>query len=216
MEWSFLSDQTCDHRLTVIMTDGWHLLSGMLGLAAKWVRLDPKLDKSGTFSDQIQYILAQCAKMYWIWSENFPDLSHLGPIWPTLGPNLVTVIWAACVLFQCGWRPCTESVPRLPRPAGAALSWWRHVADSWPGRRTCGTREAIFPQNKVRWYYSPFINWWSQKISYISGSTKPNAFIFWPLLNFHNSLYKTFYMIIITLWLINYYNRQLTFYNGLQ
>ena len=35
--------------------------------------------------------IARCAKMYWIWSENFPDLSHLGPIWPTLGPNLVTV-----------------------------------------------------------------------------------------------------------------------------
>ena len=29
------------------------LSSGMVGLAPKWVRLDPKLDKSGTFSDEI-------------------------------------------------------------------------------------------------------------------------------------------------------------------
>ena len=27
--------------------------SGMVGLAQKWVRLDPEWDKSGTFSDQI-------------------------------------------------------------------------------------------------------------------------------------------------------------------
>ena len=27
--------------------------AGMVGLAPKWVRLDPNLDKSGTFSDQI-------------------------------------------------------------------------------------------------------------------------------------------------------------------
>ena len=27
--------------------------SGIVGLATKWVRLDPKLDKSGAFSDQI-------------------------------------------------------------------------------------------------------------------------------------------------------------------
>ena len=25
------------------------------------------------------------------WSEKVPDVSHLGPIWPTLGPNLVTL-----------------------------------------------------------------------------------------------------------------------------
>ena len=29
-------------------------------------------------------------KMYWIWSEKISDLSHLGPIWPTLGSNLVS------------------------------------------------------------------------------------------------------------------------------
>ena len=32
--------------------------AGMVGLARKWVRLDSKLDKSGTFSDQILVHLA--------------------------------------------------------------------------------------------------------------------------------------------------------------
>ena len=34
-------------------------LSGMVGLAPKWVILDLKLDKSGTFSDQISVHLAR-------------------------------------------------------------------------------------------------------------------------------------------------------------
>ena len=33
--------------------------AGMVGLAPKWVRLDPKVDKSGTFSDQISVHLAR-------------------------------------------------------------------------------------------------------------------------------------------------------------
>ena len=37
-------------------------ISEMVGLAPKWVRLDPKLDKSGTFSDQISVHLARGAK----------------------------------------------------------------------------------------------------------------------------------------------------------
>ena len=36
--------------------------AGMVGLAPKWVRLDPKLEKSGTFSDQISVHLAHRAK----------------------------------------------------------------------------------------------------------------------------------------------------------
>ena len=35
------------------------LCTGMVGLAPKWVRLDSKLDKSGTFSDQISVHLAR-------------------------------------------------------------------------------------------------------------------------------------------------------------
>ena len=53
--------------------------AGMVGLAPKWVRLDPKLDKSGTFSDQISVYLAHWVKCNEIWSEN---------VWPTLEPNL--------------------------------------------------------------------------------------------------------------------------------
>ena len=51
---------------------------GMVGLAPKWVRLDPKLDKSGAFSDQISVHLAPRAKCTEIGSEKAPDLSNLG------------------------------------------------------------------------------------------------------------------------------------------
>ena len=50
----------------------------MVGLAPKWVRLDHKLDKCGTFSDQISVHLARWAKCTEIWSEKVPDLSNLG------------------------------------------------------------------------------------------------------------------------------------------
>ena len=32
----------------------WLFLPGMVGLAPKWVRLEPKLDKSGAFSYQMR------------------------------------------------------------------------------------------------------------------------------------------------------------------
>ena len=35
------------------------LVTGKVGLTPKWVRLNPKLDKSGAFSDQISVNLAQ-------------------------------------------------------------------------------------------------------------------------------------------------------------
>ena len=35
------------------------LEAGVVGLAPKWVRLDPKFDKSGTFSDHISVHLAR-------------------------------------------------------------------------------------------------------------------------------------------------------------
>ena len=52
--------------------------SGVVGLAPKWGRLDPKWDKSGTFSDQIPVHLAHRAKCTEIWSEKVPDLFNLG------------------------------------------------------------------------------------------------------------------------------------------
>ena len=42
-------------NLTPVMQSG----SGVVGLAPKWVRLDAKSDKSGTFSDQISFYLAR-------------------------------------------------------------------------------------------------------------------------------------------------------------
>ena len=69
----------------------------MVGLAQKWVRLEPKLDKSGTFSNQISVHLARDPKLDK--SARAPNAlkSDLkkpricpiwGPIWPTFEPNL--------------------------------------------------------------------------------------------------------------------------------
>ena len=57
-------------------------------------QIGTKSEKSGSFSDQISVHLARWAarwaKCTEIWSEKVPDLSHLGPIWPILGPNLTS------------------------------------------------------------------------------------------------------------------------------
>ena len=46
-------------------------------------------------------------------------------------------------------------------------------------------------------YYTPFINWWSQKTINISRSTKPSTLIFWQLLNFIICFTKIFSTILI-------------------
>ena len=66
----------------------WWLI-GMWGLAPKKIRLAPTGTNPGLFLDQIQYILARWAKMYWIWSKKSPDLSHLWPICPPWSPNQI-------------------------------------------------------------------------------------------------------------------------------
>ena len=107
-------------------------------LAPKWVRLAP----NGKFSDQIQYILAHRAKIYWICSENFPDLSHLGPIWPTLGPNLVTVRLAS------EFMPLTVSPSvsknRLLSIANFESDW---LASSKFKARLCTRSNNIYPEH---------------------------------------------------------------------
>ena len=47
-----------EHRLHCNIQGGCYICSEMVGLAPKLVRLDPKLDKSGTFSNQISVHLA--------------------------------------------------------------------------------------------------------------------------------------------------------------
>ena len=79
-------------------------------LGPKWVRLAPNGTYLGIFQIRFssQYILARRALMYLIWSEECPDLSHLGSIWPTLGPNLVTVYrnkWTSHSLIYPGKTP---------------------------------------------------------------------------------------------------------------
>ena len=46
---------------------------GMVGLAPKWVKLDPKFDKSGNFSDQISVHMARFQR-----SQNLRGGSELG------------------------------------------------------------------------------------------------------------------------------------------
>ena len=69
--------------------------AGMVGLDPKWVRLDPKLDKSGTISDQISVHLARLGlfqiRFQYIWLD-------WGPIWPTLEPNLPSLARSSILL----------------------------------------------------------------------------------------------------------------------
>ena len=85
--------------LTSLPTDSLHdepcQLSdaGMVGLDPKWFRLAPNGTNPGLFQIRFQCILRPRAKCTEIWSENTPDLSHLGPIWPTLEPKLPSLVW---------------------------------------------------------------------------------------------------------------------------
>ena len=63
-------------------------LSGMVGLAPKWVKLATNGTNPGLFQIWFQCIWRPCAKCTEIWSGKTPYLSHLRPIWPTLEPNL--------------------------------------------------------------------------------------------------------------------------------
>ena len=63
-------------------------IPGMVGLSPKWVRLSPNGTNPGLFQIRFQCIWRVGAKCTEIWSEKAPDLSHLGPIWPNLEPNL--------------------------------------------------------------------------------------------------------------------------------
>ena len=61
----------------------------------------PKWDKSGTCLDRILvYFLTE------ICSEKVPDLSHLGPIWPTFSPNLISLVLEMVHHFDVLWNLC--------------------------------------------------------------------------------------------------------------
>ena len=61
-------------------------------IGSKVGQIGRKWDKSGAFSYQISVHLAPRAKCTEIWSEKAPDLSHFGPIWPILEPNLPSLV----------------------------------------------------------------------------------------------------------------------------
>ena len=63
-------------------------MQGGVGFGSKVGQGGTKWDKSRTFSDLGEPEFTE------IWSHEVPDLSHLGPIWPTstLGPTLTSLI----------------------------------------------------------------------------------------------------------------------------
>ena len=91
--WIFVITTQCGYRdgrvrpKVAILAQNW-TNQGLLQIGLEYMLLwlaRPKWDKSGTFSDQISVRLAHR-------SEKVPDLSHLGPIWPTLKPNLASLV----------------------------------------------------------------------------------------------------------------------------
>ena len=68
--------------------------TGMSGLATKWVRSAP----NGTT------VIGE-PKNIEIWSEKVPDLSHLGPIWPTLNA-ILTQFGTNFKQTSLQWEPC--------------------------------------------------------------------------------------------------------------
>ena len=74
--------------------DEQRIRAGMVGLALKWVRLDPKLDNPGFFQIRFQYILTRCTlcqNLTWL-THHGADLPSQGfqfwhPIWVRLAPN---------------------------------------------------------------------------------------------------------------------------------
>ena len=93
-------------------------------------QIRPKWDKSGTFSDQISVHFGSA-------SQNVlkSDLkkSRICLIWSTLGPNLISLIWAVTHLLSCQiWRACplwgntpTSGPPRRWSSRPACLTWRR-------------------------------------------------------------------------------------------
>ena len=62
--------------------------SGVSDLGPKYVRLNPNGTNPG--SESLKYTE--------MWSENVPDLSHFGPIWTILEPNMISLsIIAPCL-----------------------------------------------------------------------------------------------------------------------
>ena len=73
---------------TVTLTTHTASGSGKVGLAPKWVRLATNGTNPGLFQ------ISRGAKCTEFWSEKAPVLSHLGPIWTTLEPNLPSLsVW---------------------------------------------------------------------------------------------------------------------------
>ena len=121
--WTFATSATKSEEDFINFEATVHLvfLTGLSDFGSKWVRLAPNGTNLGLLQIRFQNIFFKMSwNLIWkcseIWSEKVPDLSHLGPIWPTLCPNLVTQGWTiSTVCRRCRtntrWRK--RRVPHL-------------------------------------------------------------------------------------------------------
>ena len=97
--------------------------------------ITPKWDKSGDFSDQIQYILAHRVKRYWIWSKKkSPDLSH--KFWDNL-----THFWTKSETGELKSYPSTTVKRKTAHIFD--VCWGVGVSKNRVGRRWCGCSRRV-------------------------------------------------------------------------
>ena len=77
---------------------------------------------------QIQDFFRSTPKRTEIWSEKVLDLSHLGPIWPILGPNLVTQLYYLFSFFLL--TPLLEKLGGMLLPTVISRSRGRRSSES--------------------------------------------------------------------------------------
>ena len=81
-----------------------HTKAKLSDFGPKWIWLAPNGTNPGLFQIRFQCIWRPRAKCTEIWSEKAPDLSHLGPIWHTLEPNLPSLPSTrinGCSMLEC-------------------------------------------------------------------------------------------------------------------
>ena len=85
-------------------------------------------NRDGRFDSKVGQIGPKWDKCTEIWSEKAPDLSHLGPIWPTLEPNLAPlgdsiydIYYLNLVWISCPTRSLLFALTIMPRSHTTAI-----------------------------------------------------------------------------------------------
>ena len=85
-------------------------LNSIVKFTSKLGQIGPKWDKSGSFYDQFQYILARRAKMYWKWSLKSPRFVPSYPIWMSYLTSLeLNATWTFSSALLVDWVFCVDS-----------------------------------------------------------------------------------------------------------